>query len=113
MEVEVEGRTTVAPLRAAVVEVPSTPSEAEPDPIFGYGLAFLTGKGVKERAARGFLGLLRKEVGDLVTGELLATAEREDVSDPLGWLRAAATRRGAGKAKRLEPEDPSNLRVVV
>lgn len=85
-------------------------SVEEPDPIFGAGLSFLTGKGVKERAARGFLGLLRKEVGDLVTGELLATAEREDVSDPCGWLRAAAQRRkanGSGGATVVPGRGPA------
>lgn len=64
------------------------------DPIFGVGLDFLTRKSVPERAARSFLGLLRKEVkDDLTVAELLTEAERQDVSDPCGWLRAAVKRR--------------------
>lgn len=77
----------------------------EPDPIFGHGLAFLLAKGVKERGARSFLGAMRKEVGDVRAAELLALAERDDVSDPVAWLRAAAgrdapTARPAGRALR-------------
>lgn len=64
------------------------------DPIFGDGLAFLMGKGVKERGARSFLGSMRKTVGDMAAAELLAAAEREDVSDPIPWLRKAAETRG-------------------
>lgn len=68
-------------------------SAPDPDPIFGAGLAFLVGKGVAERGARGFLGLMRKKCGDLLAAELLAAAEREDVSDPIPWLRKAYERR--------------------
>lgn len=66
----------------------------EPDPIFGHGLAFLVRKGIAQKGARSFLGAMRKEVrDDLIVTELLIEAERQDVSDPLAWLRAAGRSR--------------------
>lgn len=77
-------------------ELPTT-SGAEappPDPIFGTGLDFLKRKGVPEKPARSFLGLLRKELhDDLTVAELLVEAERQDVSAPQAWLTAAAKQR--------------------
>lgn len=80
---------------------------SDPDPIFGEGLAFLVGKGCKPSTARSFLGLLRKQMSsDVAVFELLATAEREDVSDPLPWLRRAAeTRRSTAEAVVAKPWD--------
>lgn len=69
--------------------------KAPPDPIFGHALAFLLGKGVKERGARSFLGAMRKKHGDVRLAELIAKAEREDVSDPLAWISAAANPRAS------------------
>lgn len=67
------------------------PKPPEPDPIFGVGLAFLMAKGVPERSARSFLGLLRKECGsDIVASSLLTRAEQDDISDPVAWLTKAA-----------------------
>lgn len=77
--------------------------ESPPDPIFGTGLAFLRRKGVAEKPARSFLGLLRKEAGDLTCAELLAKAESDDVSEPLAWLRAAAKSR-----PKPAPHSPSH-----
>lgn len=90
-------------------EIPTTSGAAPPtsdpdrqqeqppaDPIFGTGLALLVRKGVPEKSARSFLGLFRKTVDDdLAAAELLAAAERDDVSDPLAWLRRAADGRKA------------------
>ena len=48
-------------------------------------------KGVPERSARSFLGLLRKECGsDIVASSLLTRAEQDDISDPVAWLTKAA-----------------------
>jgi hypothetical protein len=81
----------------AKTELPTTSDAAasdSSDPIFGTGLDFLCRKGVKEKAARSFLGLLRKELrSDLVVADLLREADREDISDPLAWLSAAAKQR--------------------
>jgi len=64
------------------------------DPIFGTGLDFLMRKGIRERAARSFLGLLRKELNDdFAASELLTRAEHQDVSNPQAWLTAAAKAR--------------------
>lgn len=78
----------------------ASPPEKVPDPIFGNGLAFLVRKGVPEKGARSFLGLMRKQCSDLLTAELLAKAESDDVSDPLAWLRAAGKARAGPKANR-------------
>lgn len=75
---------------------------ADPDPIFGHGLSFLVRKGIQEKGARSFLGAMRKEVrDDLVVTELLIEAERQDVSDPLAWLRAAGRKRIAPPASAV------------
>lgn len=75
---------------------PSLP--IEPDPIFGTGLAMLVAKGASEKSARSFLGLLRRDVGDLAAAELLAEVERADITQPIPWLRRAADARKTGKA---------------
>jgi len=90
-----------------IKELPTTSGESppidelkiEPDPIFGTGLALLTRKGVAEKSARSFLGLLRKKIGDLSATELLVKAETEDISDPIPWLRKAAESRQANHAR--------------
>lgn len=72
------------------VNLPPTEGAIAPrgaNSIFGYGLQFLTAKGVSEKSARGFLGLMRKEHGDGLVAEAIAKAETEDISDPLPWLR--------------------------
>jgi uncharacterized protein YdaU (DUF1376 family) len=66
----------------------------DPDPLFGNGLQILTTKGVSEKNARSFVGLMRKSVGDVVAFELLTLIEREDISDPIPWLRKAMGARG-------------------
>jgi hypothetical protein len=80
--------------RRDIEQPPSVGATApDPDPIFGGGLSFLMSKGCAERGARSFLGAMRKKCGDLLAAELLAAAEREDVSDPIPWLRKAYERR--------------------
>lgn len=79
------------PTEPPKTEPPEPPKPPEPDPIFGVGLAFLMAKGVPERSARSFLGLLRKECGsDIVAAGLLTRAEQDDISDPVAWLTKAA-----------------------
>ncbi len=68
------------------------------DRIFGFGLDLLKAKGASERSARSFLGKLRKDVGhDLTVIELLEKCEREDVSEPMSWLRRSAEARTNGR----------------
>lgn len=79
----------------------------EPDPIFGTGLDFLKRKGVPEKQARSFLGLLRKELADdLTVSALLAEADRIDASQPVEWLRAAA------KARKNQRGPPNQQRPL-
>lgn len=77
-----------------VPDIPTTsgafapPSIAESsDPIFGHCLAFLTAKGCAARGARSFLGMMRRDHGDAALVQAVERAEREDVSDPIPWLR--------------------------
>lgn len=82
-----------------------------PDPIFGYGLALLTSKGIGEKGARSFLGKLRRDIGDLPAIELLTRCEAEDISDPLAWLTKAAKTRTAqcGRATFSSPDKATDL----
>lgn len=74
--------------------VPDTPpSEPLSDPIWGTGLAYLCRRRIPERQARSMLGKLRKAVGDIAAGALLAQAEAQDITDPAPWLMAAAGKR--------------------
>jgi hypothetical protein len=57
------------------------------DPVFGDCLQFLVGKGCAERGARSFLGLMRKTHGDVAVVQAIEHAEREDISEPIPWLR--------------------------
>ena len=86
-------------------KLPTTSGASAPepaDPIFGEGLAFLIRKGVAEKGARSFLGAMRKELrDDLVAAELLIEAERQDVSEPLAWLRAAGRKRATASLAPL------------
>lgn len=92
---------------------PEQPTEpVTPDPIFGVGLAFLLAKGVPERSARSFLGLLRKECGsDLVASGLLTRAEQDDISDPVAWLTKAAKASKSNAAQlSLVPSAPEQIK---
>lgn len=77
-----------------------TPSDE--DPIKGLidgGIAYLGTCGVSEKQARTVIGMLRRDLGsDLETAELLTTAERECVAEPVAWLRRAAMKRMAKSA---------------
>lgn len=75
------------------------------DPLWHTGLAFLKRKGVPEKQARGYLGKLKGQVGDITAAGLLAQAEAEDVTDPVPWLSRAAM--VAGNKPRGSPEKPS------
>lgn len=96
-----DGTGAAAPPPLTLSQPGEAPAEKPPpDPIFGTGLELLVGKGVTDRSARSFLGLLRRDVGDLVTGELLAEVERQDITDPIPWLRKAAESRKQSPTKR-------------
>ena len=83
----------------------STPSVAdatgakapEPDPIFGVCLDFLKAKGLVDRNARAFLGLVRKQYGDLLVFEVVEKAKSEDVSQPIPWIKKALESRQTRK----------------
>ena len=96
-------------------ELPSSTGEKHAeqpaDPIFGTGLALLVRKGVPEKSARSFLGMLRKSCGDdLAAAALLVRAEADDVSDPVAWLTKAAKATKAGPQLSLVPTAPEPRR---
>ena len=96
-------------------ELPSSTGEKHAeqpaDPIFGTGLALLVRKGVPEKSARSFLGMLRKSCGDdLAAAALLVRAESDDVSDPVAWLTKAAKATKAGPQLSLVPTAPEPRR---
>ena len=96
-------------------ELPSSTGEQHAeqpaDPIFGTGLALLVRKGVPEKSARSFLGMLRKSCGDdLAAAALLVRAEADDVSDPVAWLTKAAKATKAGPQLSLVPTAPEPRR---
>lgn len=89
---------------------PTATPPPEPDPIFGTGLEFLCRKGVPERTARSFLGLLRKELrDDLTVAELLGEAETQDVSQPQAWLTKAAKQRKENPHANRSTGRPASL----
>lgn len=84
-------------------DIPPTAGASAPsaDRIFGFGLDLLKARGATEKAARSFLGKLRKDVGDLEVITLLEQVEREEITEPLAWLTKAAAGRGpAGTAPK-------------
>jgi hypothetical protein len=83
------------------------PAEPPADPLWHTGLAFLMRKGVPQKNARSFLGKLKGAVGDIQAGALLAEAESEDITDPVPWLSARASAKGAPNANpvRLSAAD--------
>jgi hypothetical protein len=85
-------------------ELPTTSGANAPPvtTIFEVGVALLKRKGVIERHARSFLGRLRKEASDDVVADLVAEAERQDVSEPEAWLTAAIKRKGHSSERNRE-----------
>jgi hypothetical protein len=86
------GETTPEPEPEPVI-IPTTsgasspPANDESDPIFGHCLYFLTAKGCAAKGARSFLGLIRKNYGDTAVVQAVERAERDDISEPIPWIR--------------------------
>jgi hypothetical protein len=78
----------------------------DPDPIFGHGVHLLISKGIKEKSARSFLGLMRKSHGDAMVVEAIGKAEADDISDPVPWLRKYLESPSSKKSRHQPaPED--------
>ena len=80
-------------------DIPPTAGVPPPDPLFGFGLDLLKSKNVADGAARSFLGLMRKTVGDSLAFELLEACQRDDISAPVAWLRKAMDARAKPNGK--------------
>lgn len=93
-------------------ELPSTTDassvEQAPDLIWSDGLTWMQAKGVSESKARSAIGLAIKETDRLTVAELLATAQREDVAEPVSWLMAAVRKRKA-RPTQAEPPKPAPI----
>ena len=79
------------------------PPPMEPDEIiFGYGVPLLVNAGSADKAARSFLGGLRKQHGDAAVIDKLRDCIRAKPLQPLEWLAAALPPRGAKKAENKQ-----------
>lgn len=88
---------------------PLTPDEI----IFGYGVPLLTSAGSTDKAARSFLGGLRKAHGDPALVNALRDCIRAKPLQPLEWLAAALPPGGIrGKPNAQEVLEASNRAVV-
>lgn len=67
--------------------------------IFGYGVPLLVNAGSADKAARSFLGGLRKGHGDHAVVDALRNCLREKPLQPLEWLAAALPPHGAKSTK--------------
>lgn len=71
----------------------------EPDEIiFGYGVPLLVNAGSADKAARSFLGGLRKQHGDTAVIDKLRECIRAKPLQPLEWLAAALPPPASGRA---------------
>ena len=70
--------------------------------IFGYGVPILVNAGSADKAARSFLGGLRKQHGDAAVIDKLRDCIRAKPLQPLEWLAAALPPRGAKKAENKQ-----------
>ena len=77
------------------------------EPIFGEWIEFLQGKGVKEASARTFIGLMRKGYGDELVVEVMAEAERQDITHPKSWISRALQVRSTKRGQTIENREPS------
>jgi uncharacterized protein YdaU (DUF1376 family) len=64
--------------------------------VFDRGVAFLGKYGTPERQARSLIGKWRKDAGDSETFNALRDANREGVTEPVGWITARLTKIRAG-----------------
>lgn len=80
--------------------------------IFGYGVPLLVNAGSTDKAARSFLGGLRKGHGDHAVVDALRNCLREKPLQPLEWLAAALPPAGAkAKPNAQEALEASNRAV--
>lgn len=85
------------------------PSLTADEIVFGYGVPLLVNAGSTDKAARSFLGGLRKGHGDNALIDALRNCLREKPLQPLEWLAAALPPVGAaGKPNRQEAIEQRN-----
>lgn len=82
---------------------PPTPDEI----IFGYGVPLLVNAGSADKAARSFLGGLRKGHGDQAVVDALRDCLRAKPLQPLEWLAAVLPPKGAPRNGRHATTEPA------
>jgi uncharacterized protein YdaU (DUF1376 family) len=88
---------------------PMSPDEI----VFGYGVPLLVNAGSSDKAARSFLGGLRKGHGDAALIDALRTCLKEKPLQPLEWLAAALPPLGAkAKPNAQEALEASNRAIA-
>ena len=70
--------------------------------IFGYGVPILVNAGSTDKAARSFLGGVRRHHGDPAVIDALRECIRAKPLQPLEWLASALPPRGAKKAENKQ-----------
>jgi hypothetical protein len=88
-------------------ETKTPPTEGAEAPteetLFGRGLEVLTSRGVEKKNGRSFIGLMRKNLGDVKAMALLLMVDERDISNPMAWLtKAMDTRNGNDYKSRAD-----------
>ena len=81
---------------------PDKPAMEPDEIIFGYGVPLLVNAGSTDKAARSFLGGLRKQHGDTTVIDKLRECFRAKPLQPLEWLAAALPPGGAKPAENKQ-----------
>jgi uncharacterized protein YdaU (DUF1376 family) len=98
-----DGEAPSEPQAAASDPEPPPAVKPLPDRIFGDGLSFVISRGVVPKSARSFIGLMRAKLTDPVVWELLQEVERQDITEPIAWLRKSMDNRLAQGSASKRP----------
>lgn len=88
----------------------TSPKIVDPNEIiFGYGVPLLVSAGNADKAARSFLGGLRKQHGDTAVIDKLRECIKANPLQPLEWLAAALPPPSCGKPSLVRVPPPDNF----
>lgn len=104
-----EERNTTTPNGVGAVAPKTTDPEVI---IFGYGVPYLVEHGSTDKAARSFLGGLRKGHGDAAVIDSLRRAMKERPLEPVSWLSAALPPPNHGARKPQALSDAGQQTMV-
>jgi hypothetical protein len=72
----------------------------------------LGAKGLSNGHARNFLSLMRQTYGDELVLEVLAEAQKQDISKPVPWIKKALETRQKPRGNKQESLEEKNRRAV-